>query len=222
MIEYDRNKPVIFVHVPKSAGISLKSIFRNWFGDNLYFHYYDNNNGILPVKHDLDKLHSYEHPVAVYGHFNRQKKFGVEDYYPEVSQFITVLRDPFERHISLYYYLRKIGQQKYGPVIEDKELEDWLLNSTGNYFTSFPCEINMQNYKEIIEKYFIEVGIVEKLDESLKRIAQKLGFPYSSSDLKHLNTTERSQAVPTRIKDEYRNLRELEYTVYEYALSKYA
>lgn len=221
MLIYDRNKPLIFIHTPKTAGVSLRSIFKSWFGDNLYFHYADNNKGILPVKRNINKLHSYQNPVVIYGHFNKSRNFGINDYYPDATQFITVLREPFERHVSLYFYLRKGRQKQFGPKIPEKEIEYHLINSKGSFLNNFPKQVTFDNYKEIIEQYFIEIGIVEKLDMSLQRIANKLGFNFRQADLQKLNTTDPDQEIPYWIKDQYIDLHRLEYTVYDYVLSKY-
>jgi hypothetical protein len=69
--------PLIFIHIPKTAGTSVKQIFRKWYGQGLHMHYYNEQAGGLPVKHDLQAFHSIERPVVIYGHFNRLRGFGM-------------------------------------------------------------------------------------------------------------------------------------------------
>jgi len=91
MRPYDPGSPLIFLHVPKTAGTSLREIFRGWFGPGLLEHYAGVHDGSLPLRHDLSALPSAGHPLAIYGHFNRRRGFGVDDDYPEVRQFVTAL-----------------------------------------------------------------------------------------------------------------------------------
>ena len=100
MISYDPSQPLIVIHIPKAAGVSSQQFFRHWFGDGYLSHYFDERQGLLPPRHDLRGLHSEQRPVVLHGHFNRLRHFGVEDYYPEVQQFITILRDPFSQFAS--------------------------------------------------------------------------------------------------------------------------
>lgn len=39
-------------------------------------------------------------PRLVYGHFDRRRGFGIDAHAPEVTPFVTVLPDPFERPVT--------------------------------------------------------------------------------------------------------------------------
>ena len=105
MIFYDPKAPLIYIHVPKAAGTSAKQWFKRWFADGFYEHYYDEVNAILPIKRDVAALHEAEKQIVIYGHFNAKRGFGIQQYYPEVNQFVTILRDPFEAAVSEYFFL---------------------------------------------------------------------------------------------------------------------
>lgn len=109
MKAYDPSCPLVFIHVPKTAGSSVRRIFTQWFGERFVPHYFDEANGTPPQRSPLFDQHSPELPVCVYGHFNRKRGFGVQDNYPDARQFMTVLRDPFEMAISGYYFMRNTG-----------------------------------------------------------------------------------------------------------------
>jgi hypothetical protein len=136
---YDCNIPLIAIHIPKTAGSSVKEIFRAWFGDRLLFHYFNKRSSEMPPKYDLVAMHTKEQPIVIYGHFNRTRNFGIEHYYPKAEQFITILRDPFERVVSGYFYMREnrkdwIDQSR---VPKDK-LRDHILNTKGSMLHYFP------------------------------------------------------------------------------------
>jgi len=220
MKNYDKNQPLIVIHIPKAAGSSAKQVFKRWYGDGLLEHYFNEHAGELPAKRDLAGLHSVEHPVAVYGHFNRLRGFGIEDYYPEINQFVTIMRDPFESAISNYFFIRKNGgawlDQSRVPVAD---IRNFLAETPPNILNHFPREVTRSNYREQIEEFFVEIGITESIEESLRRIAGKLGMPFESNWLPFVNSTERDQPHPEDVRSEYVERYPLEFEVYDYVAS---
>lgn len=217
MLNYDPDHPLIFIHTPKTAGTSVKVLFQQWFGEGLLPHYYKEAACEMPVRHDIFALHTRERPVVVYGHFNRRRHFGLEDYYPEARQCITLLRDPLDRMVSNYFYLKKVahGWKKHTEPL-DAELESFLLKNKSTMLSYFPREVSAGNYKEIIAQYFIDIGTVETLDRSLQRIAAKLGRPYQAGTIGRENATERDQPVSDRLRDIFVENNRLEYEVFDY------
>ena len=224
MKAYDSNKPLIHIHIPKTGGVSIKEIYKKWFNNGLLSHYYNERDGRMPQKHDLKALHTRNIDVCLYGHFNRKRNFGIEHYYPEVNQFITILRDPFEKAVSSYLFLRKNSRNwKDQSRIPKVELHDFLLRKTdgAGMFNHFPRGVTLDNFKEVIETQFIEIGVLEHLDESMKRIASKLNYKYDPSSLQLLNATKREQRIPYELREEFIEKKPLDYAVYNYVLSKY-
>ena len=226
MKAYEIDKPLIVIHVPKTAGTSVRTIFHGWYGDNFHRHYTNTISGELPPKIDLSKMHSIAHPLCLFGHFNKLGGFGVEDYYPEVGQFVTILRDPFEQLISNYFFFKKVAAKMMknrgvdASTVTKTGLDNFLQETKPNMLNQFPREINFNNYKDICEQFFIEIGITERLDISMRRIAEKLGFEYSG-DLPKLNITRRDETIPHNLKGKFMELNQLEYEVYNYCLKKY-
>jgi len=222
MKKYDRKNPLIVIHIPKAAGTSSQQIFKSWFKSNFHRHYFNEPKGLMPIKLDLEILHTCESPVVLHGHFNKLRGFGVEDYYPTIDQFITIIRDPFELLISHYFYVRKVGNAwKDKSRLPGADLEHYLKVTKPNMLNHFPRVMNLNNYKDILEEYFIEIGITEYLQESMARIGYKLGFEFNPADLGVLNVTKRDQDVSIAFRDQFIELNRLEFEVYEYALSKY-
>jgi hypothetical protein len=222
MRQYDRAQPLIFVHVPKAAGQSTREHFRAWFPGRLYENYFDEQSGTLPVKHDLVALRDPERPLAIYGHFNRLRHFGVEHYYPEVSQFVTILREPFELAVSNYFFIRKTGMSwKDQTRMPKADLRQFLRDTPANMLNHFPRVVTKDNYRDLIEEFFIEIGVMEDLDMSLARIAAKLSQVFERGSTPHLNATPRAP-YPADLRDEYAARNPLEFEVYRYVLSRVA
>ena len=222
MRQYDPSHPLIFIHIPKAAGISVKEVFKIWFPDRLYPHYFDEVSDTLPPKYDLTTLHSHARPAAVYGHFNSQRGFGVAHYYPDVRQFITILRDPFELAISTYYYIRSSGVTwKDQARVPQFDLLSFLRKTPPNMLNHLPRPVTHSNYRDVLEELFVEVGTVEYLTESMRRIAAKLTKPFDPAWLMHLNATLRDQPHPEEFRAEYAEQYPLEFEVYDYVRAQF-
>ena len=160
-------------------------------------------------------------PPVIYGHFNKYRGFGIEDYYPGVSQFVTILRDPFETAISHYFFVRKASKNwKDKSRVPTEDLQDHLKTTTLNILNHFPREMNLNNFKDIIEEFFIEIGITENLPHSLEVISRKLGKEFDPVALEAVNVTERDQRTTQEYRDQFYEKHPLEHAVYEFAKSR--
>jgi hypothetical protein len=221
MKEYDKEKPLISLHIPKCSGNSFRNVLKEWFGENLYKHYFQQYNA-MPLKHDLKP------GICIHGHFNKKKGFGVMDYYPEIDQFITLLRDPFQIAVSRYFFWKRKGRYnrirrgalKEGDDHDYINIDDFFKKRPKSHVLNFmPYEITMDNYEEILESKFVYVGIVEDLNVSINMMAKHLGFP--PVKIGHLNVSERDEEPSKGVKEEFINNNQPEYAVYNYVLTKY-
>lgn len=220
MRAFDPNCPLIFIHVPKTAGTSVREIMKSWFPNRVYRHYYDEAAGGMPQLLPLKTAEFMKNPPVIYGHFNRLRGFGIEDYYPDVSQFVTILRDPFEVAISNYFFVRKVSKNwKDKSRVPTESLEDYIKSTELNIVNHFPRVLTLENYKDVIEELFVEVGITEDLPKSLKMIALKLGKEFDPTKLGVINATERDQPLPDSYRDQFYEKHKLEYALYEYVKS---
>ena len=223
MKEYDKSKPLIAIHIPKSGGTSFCKLLEQWFDNNLYKHYYDETKGKNPKKTRLNKIISNKprEGICIYGHFNRERGFGLDTYYPEVVQFITILRDPFELVISEYFDTRRRSANwKDQSRIPGSDLEEHILNAKVNMLNHFPVEITLENYKQYINESFIYIGITEEMNTTTKAMAKKLGMPEPIA-LDHLNKSKRDQRIPEEFKQEFIYKHPIEYAVYNFARENY-
>src|SRR4051812_45942379 len=97
MKAYNPKIPLLSIHIPKCGGTSFLQILRKWFGKDLHLHYFDEVNAKMPPHAPVKNfLGMYRKDICIHGHFNHNRKFGVDDYYPEIRQAITFIRDPLE------------------------------------------------------------------------------------------------------------------------------
>ena len=211
MRNYDPSKPLIFSHIPKTAGSSLRVVFQDWFGDRCHQHYRDQENGPagLPKKVAIGGR-----PLVLFGHFNGALGFGIKDYYPEVEQFLTVMREPFERVVSGYFF--SLGQGVNMPSIDEFIMS--YPNNPGGILNYFPFGVTAGNHKELIERHFVDIGTTETLSQSVARFARKLGKE-CPKEIPVINASRYTESVPGHLRDVFRERNKLECEIYDYVSS---
>jgi hypothetical protein len=213
---YDRCEPLISLHIPKCAGQSFRQVLEQFFPGRLFFHYYQQGNR-LPGKHSL------EPGICVHGHFNRRKGFGVLDYYPEVRQFIAVLRDPLEAAVSNYFFWKtkaRTRQLQNGVITpggkhDYKDIDDFFRQRPKSNILEFmPRRMTRENYREIIETQFVWIGLVENLHQDIDRLAGLLGL--KPVQVNRVNSSPRDETLSPNIRDAFIAENQLEFEIYHY------
>lgn len=214
---YNKTKPLISLHIPKCGGTSLAHILKQWYGNKYYKHYFQQYQA-KPPKHKLAP------GICIHGHFNNEKGFGVMDYYPEIDQFITFVRDPLSIMISNYSFWKRKGRAnqirrgdlREGDVHDYKSINDFFVfRPISHLFKFMPFDLAFDNYKDILNKYFIYIGIVEDMQTSIDILADRLGFP--AVEVVHLNKSEYEEAeLSDAVKDEFIRNNALAFKVYNY------
>ena len=225
---YDPNLPLISLHVPKCAGTSFADVLKRWFGKKgLHPHYFDEKKRQKPIAANLSSrglLRRRRH--CVHGHFNPNRGFGVRDYYPDAEQFITILRDPFELHLSNFFYMKRRGPLCHRDGKPRQEatdtsygLETYLAEESSSFMLlSWPFDLSLDNYQEIIEEHFVHVGLAEDLQGSVDKLAERLGFP--AIKVPTLNVSPRTEGIPDGARERFRANNEVEFAVYDYVRSR--
>lgn len=216
--QYDPTAPLVFIHLPKTAGTSVNSIVRDWFPDQFHNHYIDETGGRMPSLLSAESLANREAPPLIYGHFNRERGAGIEKCYPDVSQFLSILRDPFDMTVSaIYFWQSVVDPQADLSAIGTKQIANRLRKRAPHTLLHFPAGITMENYREVLSQKFIHIGVTEDLPRSMAQIAARLGKPFDPEDLPRANVTERQRDFPQSMRDEYRDRFPLEHAIYDFA-----
>ncbi len=224
MINYNPNKPLISIHIPKTGGAGARKILTRWFKGGLYLHYYDEKNKTMPQKHFLLPN------ICIHGHFNRKRGFGIEHYYPGVDQFIMFLRDPFEILVSRYFYVKQ--NELKGRSYRDgmslslpDDINDFLrleINKSDyhpNILDYFPHAITPNNYKSLINNSFVFIVFTDVYQLSINKLAECLGFPETSTSV--YNASERFGEIDSELQRQFIKAHPLEYAVYNFARDKF-
>lgn len=218
MRDHDPTAPLIFIHVPKTAGTSVRAIVKDWFPDQFHPHYLNDATGQMPERPPEERMTNSALPPVIYGHLDRDRGTGIEQFYPEVRQFLAILRNPFDTTVSAIYFWRKFTdpQADLGGI-GSAQIEKRLRKRAPNTLRHFPHGITMENFRDVIEERFIHIGVTEDLPRSMVQIAARLGKPFVPGTLPRANVTDRQRDFPQSLRDDYRARFPLEHAIYDFA-----
>jgi hypothetical protein len=192
---------IIFLHVPKSAGVSLHMVMNRQYPRSTIY-------GTDP-HHQKASLEEFKRlPVerrqsirVLRGHIG----FGVHRYLPQPSTYITLLRDPVDRVISHYYYIRQVlasgmtfATRPWLHETLQMDLADYVRYGTSTdlrngqvkfisgvlegWDTDLDLDVAydpgaiLASAKRNIEAYFLLAGLTERFDETLLLLKHALGW----------------------------------------------
>jgi Sulfotransferase family len=196
MAAYDSSSPLISIHIAKTAGTSLTSVLRSWFGDRMRLHYSD--PWTRPGCVSPPTRHKWEGSICIHGHFVAERGFGVQEYYPQATQFIVFLREPFDRFQSLWRHLHEAKRRgAHIPELDgDPDFGTFLLRwaevaATKSEPNGFNWQLPPQpvSGSSFFDDRFLFVGLVERYAESLAALAATLGMD-SVATIPYENRTE--------------------------------
>ena len=177
-------KTIIFLHIPKTGGRSLQ---------NILLRQYSEEEVITDAHEILDQISDWPEEKKrniryLQGHFI----YGIHKILPQECSYITVLRDPVDRVISHYYYIKRSPGHPLNEVIHRDTLD------LKGYITSGVCDevVNDQTRliagvsrssvidvdtmlvkaKQNIDREFVVTGIVEQFDETVMLLKRRLGL----------------------------------------------
>jgi len=222
LLEYNHKEPVISIHIPKCGGISLQSVLKHWFGDKFFLHYYHHKKGEFPIKVKVKNFLTgkFKRGICIHGHFENTAGVGARQYYPEIKQYFTFVREPLEMQVSTFWYEYNLSQKDKLYVNGKKrtinyDIDEYLETSKPYSHVFFPEEMNEENFESVINNNYIHIGVLEDYQKSLNILAEKLNKP--TIDLYKLNYSERERRPSESSIRIFKDKCSLEYKVYEFA-----
>jgi hypothetical protein len=192
--ELRQEQSVIFLHIPKTAGSTLNKIIDHQYKQTSIFtrHYFPDefNDEFRKLPEERRKKIR-----VLKGHMF----FGLHEYLPQPSTYITLLRDPVERIISNYYMILEDPQNIFHKDVTSKHmsLKDFVCSDLSDGIVTLNngqarmlsgVEANTaggfeEHSNEILElarinlkEHFIVAGLQEKFDETLILLRRAFGW----------------------------------------------
>jgi len=128
---------VLFLHIPKTAGTTLHRIMEQEYDP---FRIYTIEGGAIEWSIDHFKSLSERRRAAlrvVKGHMS----FGLHEFLPQRSTYITFLRDPVERCISAYYYSKDNPLNPFHQRIKREEIDILTFLDTARWNQNLQCKM---------------------------------------------------------------------------------
>ncbi len=229
MKTYDPSKPIIYTHIPKCAGTSVVRLLKHWFGSGYHKLNQDESRDILLPRVATHDEHGVwkQNVKCIHGHFNHGRGYGLPYYYPEIDQYFTILRDPFDLVCSMYFFVkgRSIrGEFWYrGEQVDIRDqfptVESYLNTFPYWLFDHLPQDITLQNYEQVLNQRFVYIGVFEDLPTSVAHLGQLLGK--EMWDIPHMNESKYDEIIPEHLRDSFYYDYPLLKKVYDFAVSTY-
>ncbi|WP_254563564.1 sulfotransferase family 2 domain-containing protein [Oscillatoria sp. HE19RPO] len=230
-----KENTVIFIHIPRTAGVSLDAILERQYNLAKIYSLYSQEK--------LDEFNKLsENKKAnihlLNGHF---MSYGIHERLPNPSTYITMMREPVDRVISHYYFVRRSPNHYLHETVMGKNmsLQDYVgselsieINNGQTRLLAglkenpgigigkgFPEMLNRA--KTNIEENFAVVGLTEEFDKSLILFKKALGWS-ETFYLKRNETKNRKavKEVPDNIIQTIREYNEMDIELYNYAKNR--
>lgn len=191
--DIEQEESLIFLHIPKTGGSTLHGIIERQYEPNPIFTI-DGNRFRESIDEFKRLPEEQRRKIKVLkGHMY----FGLHEFLPGHSTYITILRDPIERVVSLYHYILRNPDHRAHEAITSQHmsLKDFVI--CGEYkllnngqtrilcgepkldadvpFGQCPAKM-LELAKRNLQEHFRFVGLLERFDESLILLKKTFGW----------------------------------------------
>ncbi len=223
---------VIFLHIPKTAGSTLNTIVERQY--KLAETYSIDSRRVMESMEEFKQLpaQQLEKIKLLKGHMY----FGLHEYLPTPSTYVTVVREPVDRVISMYYYiLREKLHKHHKRTTRAKDLKEYIFDVKAKQLNNgqtrllagmdyFEVEFGnctnamLEAAKNNLRKYFSVVGTTARFDETLIILKQKLGWHLPLYARKNVtNKRPKKEQIAQDTLDTIVELNQLDIELYRYA-----
>jgi Galactose-3-O-sulfotransferase len=224
------DEAIIFLHLPKAAGSTL--------------------NRLIECEYPLSQIYSVD-PVFYrwsWAHLQRLSKerlrrtrvfkghmlFGLHAILPQPATYITVLREPVDRVLSAFYFMRSypLHPLYWRLRVGDYTIEDFVRRSRRenvqckilagvDYYT--PCTNQIcEAAKENLERHFSVIGLRERFEESLALMKARFGWKLRNYSSFNVSRTRPGKAdLPASTLDLIAEKNSFDMSLYEFAANRF-
>lgn len=207
----------VFLHIPKTGGTTLSAIFRrNYKPGELLDH---ESLAYVPVNWEGLSEEQKKNIKGISGHYY----YGIHESFADSATYFTILRDPVERLISMYFYLRTYpGYER----LRDMSIEDFVRteDEAQNQQTLMICGRRLGRDLSAAKAHlaaFAVVGVTEMFDDTLSVLRHRFGWADISYTRQNVSTDRpRAGEIDPSALDVVRRYSELDLELYAFARNR--
>jgi hypothetical protein len=223
---------VLFLHIPKAGGQTLGEYVYNHcrapepHDDGLlnagvaYLDYGFVKEPDLAVPEHVKSLLGRRDLRAVIGHF----WFGLHEHVARPYLYVTLLRDPVERVVSLYYYAKlhetmSLEEFVRAPPFREVDNDQTRRIAGVNPAVGGCTRATLDAARENLRRHFAVVGTTERMDETLALLNLRLGWSRRVVSIpRNVNAARPASAtLPRETVEAVRGRNELDYELWRFA-----
>ncbi len=222
-ISRNDSETLIFVHIPKTAGVSLNHILDQYYKPTETF------SVRLGKDRKTFKSLPYEERAKINllrGHI----AFGAHKFLSRPTIYMTVLRNPIDRTISHYYFVLQETTQRLHDKAKSLDLADFVLNEPEVQNLQTKMLAGIENIYQQVDKSTLKqakenlnscaiIGLTERFEDTLALMENVLGWQNIPSVEKRQVTKSRPSIsdVPESTIKIIKEYNQLDIELYEYA-----
>lgn len=226
-------KPLVFIHIPKAGGKSFELLLRsNYPDDSKVIRLYRTGGQELDGVFEKVPRYKIEQAELIYGHIPHR----IEQYIGRSCEYTSILRNPVERLISFYRYVKydfdkhplhtKLNSGEIG-MIDLLSEDNFELNKMTKLLAGIdirePPAIHMLSVAKSNLEKMKAFGLLEKYEESCLLISKV--FHWTHPFYMKVNSTSdtgKSEIFEERILERIAEANDLDMQLYEYAQTLFA
>jgi hypothetical protein len=228
-------RALVFVHVPKAAGSTFFEVVKRQYPKGSLFHI-DGEQIIDDIEH-LRTMSQDERLKmrCLFGHM----PIGLHEHLAYPADYISMMRDPVDRVISLYYYAKQSPDNYMHDTVvsQNLTLEQFVTSGISAEMNNGQVRV-LCGIKEVdtvygdepvteehflaakrnLDELFLAVGLTERFDESLVLFSKLLGWRwlfYNNVNVTHSRAAKSD--LPQSTIDLIRQYNQYDVALYEYA-----
>jgi len=229
VLEYDPRQPLIFTHVPKCAGTSIVRVLRHWFRGHYYHTFTEDRLGLpmtrIPTRDPTGNWNRDVH--CIHAHFDHRRGYGLPYFYPEIKQYVTIFRDPFDIVVSMYFFAK--GKAKAGAFFHEGKqidfcqlypnLEAYVHSHPVWLYDHLPQDLTLFRLRQDLKSRFVYIGIFEDMATSIQQLQLKLNKHPIEMPLR--NVSKYDEEVPESLRNWFYHNHPLLFEIYQFARDTY-